>query len=75
MSKLLRTGLNAGEAAPINLPDARREMHVWISDDARRLPLAAMGVMDFGAVRATMKGFTRPGEKTTRAENKANIKW
>ncbi len=65
----------AGEAAPINLPDARREMHVWISDDARRLPLAAMGVMDFGAVRATMKGFTRPGEKTTRAENKANIKW
>ena len=65
----------AGEAAPINLPDARREMHVWISDDARRLPLAAMGVMDFGAVRATMKAFTRPGEKTNRAENKANIKW
>lgn len=65
----------AGEAAPINLPDARREMHVWISDDARRLPLAAMGVMDFGAVRATMKAFTRPGEKSNRAENKANIKW
>lgn len=65
----------AGEAAPLNLPDARREMHVWISDDARRLPLAAMGVMDFGAVRATMKAFTRPGEKANRAENKANIKW
>ena len=65
----------AGEAAPINLPNARREMHVWISDDARRLPLAALGMIDFGAVRATMKAFSRPGEPGNRAENKANIKW
>ena len=65
----------AGEAAPINLPDARREMHVWISDDARHLPLAALGMIDFGAVRATLKAFSRPGEKTTRAENKGDIKW
>ncbi|MDP1829886.1 MAG: DUF3108 domain-containing protein [Archangium sp.] len=65
----------AGEAAPLNLPDARREMHVWISDDAKRLPLAALGMIDFGAVRATMKAYSRPGESSTRAENKANIKW
>lgn len=64
-----------GEAAPLNLPDARREVHVWVSDDARRLPLAALGVMEFGAVRATLKGYSRPGEANTRAENKANIKW
>ena len=65
----------AGEAAPINLPDARREMHVWISDDAKRLPLAALGMIDFGAVRATLKGYSRPGESSTHAENKGNIKW
>lgn len=65
----------AGEAAPLNLPDARREVHVWITDDARRLPLAALGVMEFGAVRATLKGYSRPGEANTRSENKANIKW
>ncbi len=65
----------AGEAAPLNLPNARREMHVWISDDARRLPLAALGMIDFGAVRATMKAYSRPGEQGNRAENKGNIKW
>ncbi|MFZ5441934.1 MAG: DUF3108 domain-containing protein [Myxococcota bacterium] len=65
----------AGEAARLDLPDARREVHVWVSDDERRLPLAALGMIDLGAVRATMKAWSRPGEKTTRAENKANIKW
>ena len=65
----------AGEAAPLNLPNARREVHVWVSDDTKRLPLAALGVMDFGAIRATLKGYSRPGEANTRAENKANIKW
>lgn len=65
----------AGEAARLDMPDARREVHVWVSDDERRLPLAALGMIDLGAVRATMKAFSRPGERTTRAENKANIKW
>ena len=65
----------AGEAARLDMPDARREVHVWVSDDARRLPLAALGMIDLGAVRASMKSFSRPGEKTTRAENKGNIKW
>lgn len=65
----------AGEAARLDLPDARREVHVWVSDDARRLPLAALGMIDLGAVRATLKAYSRPGEKSARAENKANIKW
>jgi hypothetical protein len=50
-------------------------VHVWISDDERRLPLAALGMIDLGAVRATLKGVSRPGEKNTRAENKGNLKW
>lgn len=65
----------SGEAAPLTLQNARREVHVWVTDDAKRLPLAALGVMEFGAVRATLKGYSRPGEANTRAETKANIKW
>jgi Protein of unknown function (DUF3108) len=65
----------AGEAAPMDMPDARREVHVWISDEPRRLPLAALGMIDLGAVRATLKSFSRPGERGDRAENKANITW
>lgn len=65
----------AGEAARLDMPQARREVHIWVSDDARRLPLAALGMIDLGAVRATLKAFFRPGEKSARAENKANIKW
>jgi hypothetical protein len=65
----------AGQAARLDLPDARREVHVWVSDDAKRLPLAALGTLDLGTVRATMKSVARPGEKATHAENKGNLKW
>lgn len=64
-----------GVAARIDMPDARREIHVWITDDPRRLPLAALGAIDLGTVRATLTGFTRPGDKQTRAEPKGNLKW
>lgn len=64
-----------GEAARLDLPDARRQVHVWISDDARRLPLAAVGVIDLGAVRATLTSYSRPGDKGATAENKGNLKW
>jgi len=65
----------AGEAARLDWPEMRREVHVWVSDDAKRLPLAALGMIDLGAVRASLKGFSRPGETSTRAQNKADIKW
>jgi hypothetical protein len=65
----------AGQAAPLGMPDARREVHVWVSDDARRLPLAALGTIDLGAVRATLKAVSRPHERPARAENKANLTW
>jgi len=64
-----------GVAARFDLPDARREIHVWITDDPRRLPLAALGAIDLGTVRATLTGFSRPGDKGTRAEPKGNLKW
>ncbi|HVE86744.1 MAG TPA: DUF3108 domain-containing protein [Myxococcales bacterium] len=54
----------------------RREVHLWISDDARRLPLAVVGTIDLGAVRATLTAFSRPGEKPVRAEDpKSSLKW
>ena len=63
------------EAARLDAPDARREIHLWVSDDARRLPLAAVGSIDLGAVRATLKAWSRPFEKGGRAEHKGNLTW
>jgi hypothetical protein len=66
----------AGEAARLDWPDGpRRDVHVWVSDDAKRLPLAAIGAIDLGAVRATLTGVTRPTESGKQAETKANLKW
>lgn len=64
----------AGQAARLDMPDARREVHVWITDDARRLPLAALGMIDLGVVRAALKDYSRPGEPKPRAEA-ATVKW
>ncbi len=65
----------AGESARLDWPEARREVHIWVSDDARRLPLAALGAIDLGAVRATLVSYSRPHERQARAENKGNLKW
>jgi hypothetical protein len=63
-------------AARLDNPSVQREVHVWITDDARRLPLAALGALDIGAVRATLTAFSRPGDKTRkRAEGKEQLKW
>jgi hypothetical protein len=53
----------------------RREVHIWISDDARRLPLVAMGVIDLGVVRATLSAYNRPKDKKVRAEGMETLKW
>lgn len=65
----------AGEAVRLDNHNARREVHVWVTDDARRLPLAAVGVIDLGAVRATLVRHQRPGEKTAKAEGAETLKW
>ena len=43
-----------GVAVRTDDPRSAREIHIWISDDERRLPLAALGVLDLGAVRAQL---------------------
>jgi hypothetical protein len=65
----------AGEAARHDWQDARRDIHVWITADERRIPLAALGSIDLGAVRATLTSFSRPGDTSKKAENKGNLKW
>lgn len=52
----------------------RREVHAWISDDARRLPLVAMGAIDLGVVRATLTAFQRPHEKG-KARKDGELSW
>jgi hypothetical protein len=64
-----------GQAAPLDVPWVRRELHFWLSDDARRLPLAALGSIDLGTVRATLTSFSRPGDKRQDAEPKRNLTW
>lgn len=54
----------------------RRGVHAWLSDDARRLPLVVVGTIDLGAVRATLREVSRPGEKRARGEDpKQTLKW
>jgi hypothetical protein len=64
-----------GTAVRLDKPTQKREVHVWISDDARRLPLVAVGTIDLGAVRATLTSYTRPGEKQKKAQGKEELKW
>lgn len=63
-----------GEAVRVDAPHMRREIHLWVSADERRLPLAAVGVLDLGAVRATLTRFARP-EGTKRGAGKESLKW
>ncbi len=65
----------SGTAVRIDKPSMKREVHVWISDDERRLPLAAVGTIDLGAVRATLTSYSRPGEKAKQAQGKEQLKW
>ncbi|RJS26994.1 DUF3108 domain-containing protein [Corallococcus sp. H22C18031201] len=65
----------SGTAVRVDRPSQRREVHVWISDDARRLPLAAVGTIDLGAVRATLTAVSRPGEKRIEAQGTEDLKW
>jgi hypothetical protein len=44
----------SGIAARLNAPKLRREIHLWVSDDAQRLPIAAVGEMDLGPMRALL---------------------
>ncbi|XXF75848.1 DUF3108 domain-containing protein [Myxococcaceae bacterium GXIMD 01537] len=65
----------AGTAVRLDKPSMKREVHVWLSDDARRLPLAAVGTIDIGTVRATLTSVARPGEKRQEAGGKEDFKW
>ena len=65
----------SGTAVRLDDHRHRREVHLWISDDQRRLPLAVVGAIDLGAIRARLTAFSRPGEKTVRAQGKETLKW
>lgn len=65
----------AGDAVRLDDHRVRREIHLWISDDERRLPLVAVGALDLGAVRATLTAYQRPGSTKLKAQGKENLKW
>jgi hypothetical protein len=53
----------------------QREVHLWISDDGKRLPLVAVGAIDLGAVRATLKSYVRPRERAAYGQGTETLKW
>jgi hypothetical protein len=62
-------------AARLDNTAVHRDVHIWISDDGQRLPLAALGTLDVGAVRATLTSIHKPGAKARRAQGKEELKW
>ncbi|MGI5864031.1 MAG: DUF3108 domain-containing protein [Myxococcales bacterium] len=64
----------SGVATRIGGSPLKREVHVWISDDAMRLPLAAMGVIDLGPVRAVLSSVARPDFKSS-AARPSKMEW
>ncbi|AKU91219.1 DUF3108 domain-containing protein [Vulgatibacter incomptus] len=60
-----------GLAVRTDDPRSAREIHVWITNDERRLPVAALGVIDLGAVRAQLSSVGKgpdPSEESITAE-------
>ena len=64
-----------GVAIRTDEPESRREVHIWISNDARRLPVASLGVIDLGGVRAQLthvdKGSAKDSEDALIVEEPA----
>jgi hypothetical protein len=46
----------AGHAARVDQQNDMHEIHVWVTDDERHLPVAGMGDLDFGPMRALLTG-------------------
>lgn len=51
-----------GTAARLDDPSFQRELHVWITNDDKRIPLGALGGIDLGPVRATITHIGHPGD-------------
>lgn len=64
-----------GQAVRLDDPRWHREIHLWVTADERRLPLAALGMMDLGVVRATLVAFSRPEGKTSSRKGANSLKW
>ncbi|MHB8417143.1 MAG: DUF3108 domain-containing protein [Myxococcales bacterium] len=56
----------AGEAARLNAPKLHRQIYLWVSDDAQRLPVAAIGDLDVGPMRALLSGVGTASQRAAR---------
>jgi hypothetical protein len=57
----------SGVAVRVGGSPMKREVHVWVSNDAYRLPVAAIGIVDLGPVRATLASVSRQDLKSAPA--------
>jgi hypothetical protein len=58
----------SGSAQRMDLPSFERELHVWIAQDERRTPVAAMSSIDLGPVRARLSRLGGAGGQERRPD-------
>ncbi len=57
----------SGHAARLDKPEMVREMYLWLTDDDRHLPVASMGDLEIGPLRALLTGLGGRRTQTDRA--------
>ena len=57
----------SGHAARLDKPEVVREMFLWLTDDERHLPVASMGDLEIGPLRALLTGVG--GRRTENGSN------
>lgn len=56
-------------AQRVDRPNYKKELHLWLSLDDRRLPVAVLGEIDLGAVRAVLADIDGPGADDAKKPN------
>lgn len=64
-----------GTAARLDNPEFQRDLHAWISDDDRRIPVGALGGIDLGPVRATLTHYGQPGNGEAAESHAQGLDW
>jgi hypothetical protein len=64
----------SGSASRVGGSPSKREVHLWISDDEYRLPVAALGASELGPIRAVLSRIDRKDLKRE-PSNPSSLEW
>jgi hypothetical protein len=65
----------SGTAGRLDNPSFQRDLDLWITDDAERIPVGAVGGIDLGPVRATLVHLGRPNDQQPKQSRIDDIHW